>query len=103
MTAPVRDPLAPPPASEPAAAAASPPAATWHPVARTAELRGDGPFAVTAGGADLVLLRARGEWRAYEGLCPHQGALLGEGELDDGELVCRNHRWRFDGATGQRR
>jgi cytochrome P450/nitrite reductase/ring-hydroxylating ferredoxin subunit len=64
---------------------------------------GDGPHAVVANGQDVVLLRAGGGWRAYQGRCPHQGALLGEGELDGGELVCRNHRWRFDAQTGERR
>ncbi len=41
-------------------------------------------------------------WRAFDGRCPHQGALLGEGELDGGALVCRNHRWRFSVASGRR-
>jgi cytochrome P450/nitrite reductase/ring-hydroxylating ferredoxin subunit len=52
---------------------------------------------------DLVLVRVGSCWRAYEGRCPHQGALLGEGELDGGALVCRNHRWRFDAETGRRK
>jgi cytochrome P450 len=38
----------------------------------------------------------------YEGRCPHQGALLGEGELEGNALVCRNHRWQFDVDTGAR-
>ena len=71
-------------------------------VARTSDLSGDGPHHVTAAGHDLVLLRVDGRLRAYDGHCPHQGALLGEGELEDGTLVCRNHRWRFDARTGQR-
>ena len=64
---------------------------------------GDGPHAVVSGGQDVVLVRAGGGWKAYHGRCPHQGALLGEGELEGGELVCRNHRWRFDAQTGERR
>ena len=64
--------------------------------------RGDGPYAVSAGGLDLVLVRTARGPRVYQGRCPHQGALLGEGELDGGALVCRNHRWRFDAATGKR-
>src|SRR2546423_13333987 len=72
-------------------------------VARTDELRGDGPHAVSAGGVDLVLVRGRRGLRAFEGRCPHQGALLGEGELDGDMLECRNHRWRFDADTGARR
>ena len=57
---------------------------------------------MAANGIDLVLLRTRSGPRAYEGRCPHQGALLGEGEIDGNSLVCRNHRWRFDAQTGQR-
>jgi cytochrome P450/nitrite reductase/ring-hydroxylating ferredoxin subunit len=68
-----------------------------------ADLRGDGPHAVAVGGVDLILLRNKGQARIYQGRCPHQGALLGEGELDGDALVCRNHRWRFDVETGQRR
>jgi len=71
-------------------------------VARTSDLSGDGPHHVTADGTDLVLLRVDGRLHAYDGQCPHQGALLGEGELDGGVLVCRNHRWRFDARTGER-
>lgn len=71
-------------------------------VARLDEIRGDGPHALAADGIDLVALRAGGALRVFEGRCPHQGALLAEGELEDGTLVCRNHRWRFDPATGNR-
>jgi cytochrome P450/nitrite reductase/ring-hydroxylating ferredoxin subunit len=68
----------------------------------TRELAGAGPHAVSAGGVDLVLVRTPAGPRVFQGRCPHQGALLGEGELEDGTLVCRNHRWRFRVATGQR-
>ena len=74
----------------------------WTLVARLADLRGDGPFAVFADGLDLALLRTAAGLRAFQGRCPHQGALLGEGELDGDTLVCRNHRWQFDAATGRR-
>lgn len=77
-------------------------AARWTRVAGVAELHGEGPFALSADGVDLVLVHTADGPRAYAGRCPHQGALLGEGELDGGALVCRNHRWRFDAATGRR-
>ncbi|MCX4240751.1 cytochrome P450 [Paraliomyxa miuraensis] len=73
-----------------------------HRIARIADLPGDGPHPASVGGRDLVLLRTDGQLRAFDGLCPHQGALLGEGELEGGVLVCRNHRWRFDPRTGAR-
>lgn len=75
---------------------------SWLRAVRTADLDGDGPHALAAGGHDLVALRTGDALRVYEGRCPHQGALLGEGELEGNTLVCRNHRWRFDAATGQR-
>jgi cytochrome P450/nitrite reductase/ring-hydroxylating ferredoxin subunit len=71
-------------------------------VARAAEIRGPGPHAVAADGIDVALVRTPAGLRAFQGRCPHRGALLGEGELHDGVLVCRNHRWRFDVETGRR-
>jgi cytochrome P450/nitrite reductase/ring-hydroxylating ferredoxin subunit len=75
---------------------------TFTRVADLNEVGAAGPYALSANKADIVLLRTGGAWRAFEGRCPHQGALLGEGELDGGALVCRNHRWRFSVDTGQR-
>ncbi len=71
-------------------------------VANSRDLIGPGPFALSAGGVDLALVRTRAGWRAFQGRCPHQGALLGEGEIDGDKLICRNHRWRFSLETGQR-
>jgi cytochrome P450/nitrite reductase/ring-hydroxylating ferredoxin subunit len=73
------------------------------PIPGAESLRGEGPHAVSAGGVDLILLRhPRLGPRVYQGRCPHQGALLGEGELEGDSLVCRNHRWRFHAGTGKR-
>ena len=71
-------------------------------VANLEDLHGDGPHALSAGGLDVVVVRTPAGLRAFEGRCPHQGALLGEGELDGDTLVCRNHRWRFSVDSGQR-
>jgi cytochrome P450/nitrite reductase/ring-hydroxylating ferredoxin subunit len=73
------------------------------PVEGAERLVGEGPHAVSAGGLDLILLRhPRLGPRVFQGRCPHQGALLGEGELEGDTLICRNHRWRFHAATGKR-
>lgn len=71
-------------------------------VARIEELRGQEPVALSADGIDLVAFQTATGLKVFEGRCPHQGALLGEGERSGGELVCRNHRWRFDVESGQR-
>jgi cytochrome P450/nitrite reductase/ring-hydroxylating ferredoxin subunit len=77
-------------------------APTWSCLTTVAALVGDGPFSLSVDGRDLVLLRSPTGFRAYDGRCPHQGALLGEGELDGEILVCRNHRWRFAVQSGRR-
>ena len=74
---------------------------TFVRAANLSQLKGAGPFALSANGVDVVLARSRGGWRALGCRCPHQGALLGEGELDGGVLVCRNHRRLFALDSGQ--
>jgi cytochrome P450/nitrite reductase/ring-hydroxylating ferredoxin subunit len=90
---------APAAATKESAAATS---AQLTPIPGADRLEGEGPYAVAAGGQDLILLRTPGGVRVYQGRCPHQGALLGEGELEADTLVCRNHRWRFNVSTGKR-
>jgi phenylpropionate dioxygenase-like ring-hydroxylating dioxygenase large terminal subunit len=51
-------------------------------VANSDELHGDGPHALSANGFNVVVVRTPLGLRAFEGRYPHQGALLGEGELD---------------------
>jgi cytochrome P450/nitrite reductase/ring-hydroxylating ferredoxin subunit len=70
--------------------------------ANSGDLVGRGPFAVSADGVDVALVRTGAGWRAFQGRCPHQGALLGEGEIEGEQLVCRNHRWRFSLESGER-
>ena len=42
-----------------------------------------------------------GEIRALDGLCPHQGGYLGQGNVADGRLICPWHAWEFDCRTGE--
>jgi nitrite reductase/ring-hydroxylating ferredoxin subunit len=51
-------------------------------------------------GAEILLVRLDGEYRAYDGECPHQSTPLVEGELDGHILTCRAHEWVFDVRTG---
>jgi cytochrome P450/nitrite reductase/ring-hydroxylating ferredoxin subunit len=70
--------------------------------AHSGDLIGPGPFALSANGVDVALVRTATGWRAFQGRCPHQGALLSEGEIEGDRLVCRNHRWRFRIESGRR-
>ena len=54
-----------------------------------------------AGDTTILLLKINGQFRAYQGHCPHQGAALVEGELEGGLLTCTAHGWQFDATSGQ--
>ena len=52
-------------------------------------------------GAEILLVRVDGEYRAYDGICPHQSSALVEGRLEGTTLTCSAHEWAFDARTGQ--
>ena len=72
----------------------------WQPAALTEELDGDRPVkAVRLMGEDLVLFRDKaGEHALIGRRCPHRGADLCYGRLEDGGLRCTFHGWLFDSA-----
>jgi nitrite reductase/ring-hydroxylating ferredoxin subunit len=53
------------------------------------------------GNTTILLVKIDGQFHAYQGHCPHQGAALEDGELDDGLLICPAHRWQFNATNGQ--
>ena len=56
---------------------------------------------VQVGGKDLALFRVGEKVFAMDSACPHEGAPLGEGEVDDqGVVACPWHGWTFNACTG---
>ncbi|MCX7900458.1 MAG: aromatic ring-hydroxylating dioxygenase subunit alpha, partial [Methylocystis sp.] len=56
------------------------------------------PLAIKVAGERVVLFRNReGEARALIDQCPHRGAALSLGRVQDGVIECPFHGWRFDG------
>lgn len=74
----------------------------WQPVALGAELEGERPLkAVRLMGQDFVLFRDAGGTLGFlDRDCPHRGADLAYGRLEDGGLRCLFHGWLF-GADGR--
>ncbi len=70
----------------------------WQPAALAEELEGERPVrAVRLLGEDLVLYRGDGGGYGLVGRnCPHRGADLLYGRLEDGGLRCSFHGWLFD-------
>lgn len=74
----------------------------WQPAALSDELAGDRPVVpVTLLGERLVLFRdSDGQLGLIDRACPHRGADLCYGRLEDNGLRCPFHGWHFN-RTGQ--
>lgn len=70
----------------------------WQPAALTEELSAERPAkAVRLLGKDLVLFRDEaGRYGLLDRDCPHRGAYLSYGRLEDGGIRCPFHGWLFD-------
>ena len=73
---------------------------TLHRVARFADVPEDRGLEVKIGDCKIVLLRAAGELRAFQGECPHAGAPLADGALCHGRLICPWHKAAFRAEDG---
>lgn len=69
-------------------------AACWHPVAFADEVT-DRPLARTLLDEPLVVFRAGGRVCVARDLCLHRGAPLSRGWVEDDELVCAYHGFRY--------
>lgn len=55
----------------------------------------------TIGDRLVAVFNRGGDYHAIDDLCPHMGASLGAGELDEqGVVTCPWHAWRFDVCEG---
>lgn len=56
---------------------------------------------VEVNGKDVAVFRVGEQYYAIDDMCPHAGASLSGGRLEDGVVTCPWHYWRFrvtDGA-----
>jgi nitrite reductase (NADH) small subunit len=56
---------------------------------------------VLVGERVVALFNIEGTIYALDGVCPHQGGPLAEGELTGCVVTCPWHGWQFDVRTGQ--
>jgi len=54
----------------------------------------------TIGETMVAVFLAGGDYYAIDDLCPHMGASLGAGTLEDDEVTCPWHAWRFSIRDG---
>lgn len=73
-------------------------------VGRLEDLPCGGRRSVVVAGEEVTVLRpAPDQLLAIGNRCPHHNGRLGDGQVQNGEIVCPLHRWRFDVKTGRTR
>jgi len=55
---------------------------------------------VVAGGRALCVTRTADGWGVLDNRCPHQGGPLGDGQLENGYVICPWHAYEYDPTTG---
>ena len=79
-----------------ATASARPWLNAWFPVLFERDLAPDGLTRVTVYGEGFVLFRGKGGGvECLPDRCPHRAARLSDGRLENGEVMCLYHGWRF--------
>jgi NAD(P)H-dependent nitrite reductase small subunit len=75
--------------------------ATFHTVGKVGDLAEGEGTSVVAGGKAIALFHVGGgRYFAIDDRCPHAGAPLSGGYVEDGTVTCPWHAWRFRLADG---
>lgn len=74
---------------------------SFFPLCSSAELKENELKKVYFQTIPLVLCRTNGKPKAYHDYCPHRGVPLSEGKLQNNQLTCLYHGWKFDVETGE--
>jgi nitrite reductase (NADH) small subunit len=73
----------------------------WKELTRIADCPAGSSREIVVGEQVVVLFNIDGSFFVLDGVCPHQGGPLGEGELAGCIVTCPWHGWQFDVRTGQ--
>ena len=75
--------------------------AEFRTVARLDELPELGGKEVIVDGVRICLIKHNGQVFATAAECPHKGAPLATGWVENGRVFCSLHGWEFDLRTGE--
>ena len=75
--------------------------AEWVAVCRLDEIQEGRGVSRDAAGLRVAIFRHGGGVVALSGRCPHANGPLGLGWIEEGEVVCPLHQWRFRLADGR--
>ncbi len=74
---------------------------TYRKVALTSEVPPGAGLKVSLDDSEIALFNLGGEFYALDDFCPHRGAPLSEGFLEDGKVLCPEHCFDFSLKTGE--
>jgi nitrite reductase/ring-hydroxylating ferredoxin subunit len=73
----------------------------WHRLGPVADFSQEEKYWFRLGTERILLLNHKQKWIAFEGLCPHAGAVLKDAEICNHQLICPYHEWVFDLEDGE--
>lgn len=74
--------------------------AAFHAVCRVGDVPEGGAKTVVVGRKLIAVFRHAGRYFAIDDCCPHMGASLSDGHVEQGIVTCSWHAWRFRLADG---
>ena len=69
-------------------------------VAKVSDIPEGGAVVVSVRQKDVAIFNVGGTFQAIDDMCPHMGASLSGGFVEDGCVTCPWHYWRFQLADG---
>lgn len=73
----------------------------WHTISPASKIREGAVLPFTIAGRLLAVGRTATGYFAVDGICPHAGASLGEGEVEKECVICPVHGYAYDVRTGR--
>lgn len=70
-------------------------------LAKTDEIFPGEGKAVNVGNEEIAIFNQNGQFYAIDNVCPHSGAPLAAGEVEDNIVICPWHGWQFDITNGK--
>jgi ferredoxin-nitrite reductase len=71
-----------------------------RPLIRLQEIAEGSAKLVRAKGEEMAVFKNNGQLYGIQNICPHEGGQLCNGWIENGEVVCPLHRYKFDLKTG---
>lgn len=74
---------------------------TYYPICSTDELPSGERLFIEIGMASVVVFNIAGDYYAIDDVCTHDNGPLGDGEVEEYQIICPRHGARFDIRTGE--